>query len=81
MHSFTPTAPPVNLSEALAALGYRPGTPPHVTPSSAAIDRRACCRLACPECEAVGLDYRPFYRDSSYRVLACCRVCQFQGEV
>ena len=81
MHSLSPPTVPVNLSGRLLAAGYTPGVPPHVSPASSAIDRRVCCRLVCPECEAVGLDYRPFHKGLSYACVGVCRVCNHQEEV
>lgn len=57
---------------ALQLDGFAPGLPAHVSEETAAIDRRCCRRRRCPECGHRGMEYRPFHRRATYRVLAVC---------
>jgi hypothetical protein len=64
----------------LLAEGYRPGAPDHVTLDSRAVDDAACADMTCPDCGASSMQYRPYRRGTSYRVVAVCpRLCG--GEV
>jgi hypothetical protein len=63
----------LGLAAELYAEGLRPGTPPHLSPRAAAIDRRLCHALRCPGCRRRGLTYRPFTDGRRYVVLAVCR--------
>lgn len=63
------------------AEGYRPGAPEHI-PDATQIDNAVICRsLRCPSCLRRGLQYKPFQRGRSYRVLGVCGFCGSCEEV
>jgi hypothetical protein len=71
--AFKPAVPP--LLEQLRRECFLPGPPTHLSQWSARIDAGICRRLVCPTCHVKGLDYHPFHRGPSYRVVAVCPRC------
>ncbi len=65
-----------DMDRRLRLAGYRPGSP---SAEVAAADAGVCARIACPECQSPGLDYRPYVRpmdsNGGYRPLAVCGAC------
>jgi hypothetical protein len=59
----------------LRAAGYVRGLPRAVGAAAAAIDRGLCRRCVCPGCGRQGLEFRPWHRGGSYRVVSACREC------
>jgi hypothetical protein len=79
MHKTTTTAEA--LQQDLAAQGFTPGAPRHITAQSQAIDQRACRRLVCPACRKRGSAYHPWTDGRSYRCLAVCQACGHAEEM
>jgi hypothetical protein len=74
-----PAAPP--LLHQLAADGFLPGPPAHLSAWSQRIDARICKRMVCPTCHVRGLEYHPHHRGIHYRVAAVCGRCGTAEEV
>ena len=79
----TLTAPPWahHLAAALEQLGYEPGKPAHVTAETLGVDARSCARRRCGRCRRRGLDFLPYHRGRSYKVVASCPDCLNTEEV
>jgi hypothetical protein len=65
----------VSLEALLQAGGWKRGCPRQVTMATRAVDARLCKRLKCPACRHRGMEYHPYHRGDSYRVLARCPSC------
>lgn len=63
--------------EELMFLGYRPGAPSY---EAAEIDMQVISDTKCPECDHVGMEYRPYHTKNSYRAFAVCPQCNFALE-
>jgi hypothetical protein len=77
-----PAAPLADLVATLAAEGFFPGVPRHLSLAARSADQDLCRRLRCPCCRQQGLAYRPFINGKGrYRVVAGCPACMAAEEV
>ena len=67
----------------LAAQGYQPGLPEHITAQTVAIDRQLVQRSRCQGCKKRGrLSFNPFRHASEprYKIVAVCGECGHSTE-
>ncbi len=86
MSMMPPPHAPVNdtladLEKQLRKELYAPGAPEHVTEATARHDAQAVAKMRCPGCHRRRMEYHPYHRRSSYRVLAGCTECGAAEEV
>lgn len=69
------------LLERLAAEGFRPGVPAHLSAAAQQADAEACAETRCPGCRARGPDYQPFHQGRRYRAVVSCPHCGWAEEL